>query len=158
MDNNQMPPQGEFQQPQQPPQGEFQQPQQPQQPAPQAPQNNNARIALILGIIALACPVLAFASCCFPAIAGLLSMFPIAGLVCGIIGLVWSLKAKKQGANVTAALVLSIVGLALSAITFFSCTLCVGCASCLGCAAGGALEDLGGMDPSELEDLLEGLM
>lgn len=142
--NTQMPPEGG-------------QPQVFENPAPQAPRNNTATLALVFGIVALVAPILAFASCCFPA-AGFLAFLPVVGLVAGILGIIWTQKAKKQGENTTAALVLAIIGLVLSGITFFSCTICVGCVSCLGCAAGGALEELGDLDPSQLEDLLESMM
>jgi len=66
---------------------------------------------------------------------GTLIVTPIIGLVLGIVGLVMSSNAKKQGFNGglnTAGLVLSIIGVVYSAITFISCTICAGCLGAAG--------------------------
>lgn len=93
--------------------------------------------ALVLGIIAT---ILAW-----------FYLINIIAVVCGIIGIVLAAKGKKAavaagGATgmATAGMVLSIIGLSLSVIGFFSCTLCVAC-------AGGAAAELAKSLPSSLQ-------
>lgn len=107
-------------------------------------QNNNGKgfsiAALVLGIVAI---VLAW-----------FYMVNIAALICGVVGIVLATmgrkKAKEVGAPTgmgTAGLVLSIIGLVIAAIGFFTCTVCV-CA----CAEATGLNDLNDAVNS-LEDL-----
>ena len=64
----------------------------------------------------------------------------IIGLVLGIVGLVLSLKARKEAPNglSTAGLICSIIGLVLCAIGFFSCTICSICT----CISGAAVDTI----------------
>lgn len=113
MENNQN--QNQNQQPQAP---QYQAPQYqtPQYPQPQNKANSAATASLICGIV----------SVIFAIMGGFI------GIVAGIIGLVGAINAKKKGVTggmLTAGLVLSIIGLALSAVTFFACTLPATCAT-----------------------------
>ena len=81
----------------------------------------------------------------------------IVGLAAGIVGIVLAIKAKKsfEGAGEASplpkiALILAIVGTVLSAIFFFTCTLC---AICL-CATGTAANNLSTSDVNQLSDAL----
>ncbi len=72
----------------------------------------------------------------------------IFALILSIVGIVLSICAKKQGyvgGMVTAALILGIVGAALSLIMFIACVACVG-------ALGQAAQNV---DPDELQQAIE---
>ena len=81
------------------------------------PKGKNCSIAaLILGIVSIVL--------CFPYILSALAMAcGIAGIICATNGL----EAGQPTSLATAGLVLSIIGLTLSSISFFTCTLCVTC-------------------------------
>ena len=51
----------------------------------------------------------------------------IAGIICATNGQKYCLEAGQPTSLATAGLVLSIIGLTLSSISFFTCTLCVTC-------------------------------
>ena len=111
-------PEPEGPQAQEPNDSYFRTPAQPPMPT-SSPARNNAITSMVLGIVGLVLSLTYFAS-------------PIS-LVITIIGLVLALKARRelpvgvQDRNyATTGLVLSIVGLVLSAIFFLSCTVCVG--------------------------------
>ena len=60
----------------------------------------------------------------------------IAGIVCGIVGLILSINAKKsytaigqKSGMATAGLILSIIGLILSVIMLIACVICIGAAN-----------------------------
>ena len=72
--------------------------------------------ALILGIVS--------SVLCFPYI---LSARGIVGIICATNGQKYCLEAGQPTGLATAGLVLSIIGLTLSSISFFTCTLCVTC-------------------------------
>lgn len=65
-------------------------------------------------------------------------LWNILGLICGIVGLVLTIvgRKKNEAAGVPqtglskAALIVSIIGLCLSVIGFFTCTVCVACIAC----------------------------
>lgn len=73
--------------------------------------------ALILGIASLVLAWWGYAS--------------IAGIACGVAGIILAILGKKKqpekAGMATAALVLSIIGTALSVIFFISCVACVAC-------------------------------
>ena len=81
------------------------------------PKGKNCSIAaLILGIVSIVL--------CFPYVLSALAM------ACGIVGIICATNGQKyclEAGQPTAGLVLSIIGLTLSAISFFTCTLCVTC-------------------------------
>ena len=56
-------------------------------------------------------------------------LFQWIGMIAGLIGLILSIIGKKQGAGgvATAGLVCSIIALILSTIFFIACVVCVGC-------------------------------
>ena len=69
------------------------------------PQHSFAIAALVLGIVSIV------TTCCYG----------IVGLICGIVGLVLSLNAKKEGNTEsinTAGMILSIIGIVIGAIFF----------------------------------------
>ena len=71
----------------------------------EAPQHSFAIAALVLGIVSIV------TTCCYG----------IVGLICGIVGLILSLKAKNEGNTEginTAGMILSIIGIAIGAIYF----------------------------------------
>ncbi len=91
---------------------------------------------LVLGIISVA--------------AAWFGLGAVLGLICGIIGLIFAVKAKKamQATGdfapknlATAGLVLSIIGVVLSAIMFV-CALCVVCTAATAIGAAGGLDSL----------------
>ena len=95
--------------------------------------NNGKSIAsLVLGIVSVV-------SCFFGVVA-------IVGVATGIVGLILAINAKKEDGKATgmttAGLVLSIIGLAVSAIIFISCVACAGCYSA---AVNSAIEGLDGL-------------
>lgn len=101
---------------------------QPYNPYYQAPPSDGrTTAALVLGIVSLACCVLCWISA--------LSFLIFLGLPISIVGLVLSVGARKadHSGKATAALVLNIIGLVLSAI-FFAIILCacIAAASILG--------------------------
>ena len=76
--------------------------------------------ALILGIISICL--------CFPYLLSALAMAcGIVGIICATNGQKYCLAAGEPTSLATAGLVLSIIGLTISAISFFTCTLCVTC-------------------------------
>ena len=83
------------------------------------PGKGQAIAALVLGIVSIVFSWFGYGA--------------LIGLACGVVGLILAMQAKKQGFTggmYTAGLVLSIIGLALSAILFISCAACTGCAAC----------------------------
>ncbi len=95
--------------------------------------NSGLEIAcLVLGIISIFC--------------WFFQVGAIAGVACGIGGLVCASKAKKAGISsgmVTAGFICSLIGVIGSTIVFVACVACVGCVGCLGAAgaeAAGASE------------------
>lgn len=84
-----------------------------------------------LAIGALVCGIIACVCGC-----GAVLMFtPVVGVICGVVGIILAANAKKQGFSggmQTAGFVLSLIGLILCAVTFFTCTICTGCAACAG--------------------------
>lgn len=77
--------------------------------------NGKATASLVLGIISLV--FIFFGTYAFP------------GIILAIIGLVLGIQAKKEDPNDTkakAGFILSIIGLALCALTFLSCVACIG--------------------------------
>lgn len=104
-----------------------------------------------LGIISIVCGGVAIVLSFF-------TYLNIIGLAAGIVGIILAVKAKQSFQNAgqtspvpTVGLVLSIVGLVLSAIFFFTCTLCAICV----CASGTALESAA--DSGQLESALNDL-
>ena len=85
------------------------------------PKGKNCSIAaLILGIVSIVL--------CFPYILSALAMAcGIVGIICATNGQKYCLEAGQPTGLATAGLVLSISGLTLSAISVFTCTLCVTC-------------------------------
>jgi hypothetical protein len=79
-----------------------------QNAAPSTPNSGKAVAALVLGICSIVVPVWGV------------------GLVLGVIGLVLGIAAKKENPSgmATAGFVLSIIGVVLGGITFFSCLAC----------------------------------
>lgn len=80
-----------------------------------------------LGIVAIILGAVAIVTFYIP-------VFNIVSLICGIVGLVLAILAKKSFTEAgqtsplpTVGLVLSIIGLALAAIGFFTCTVCTAC-------------------------------
>ncbi|NLP35113.1 MAG: hypothetical protein GX359_07960 [Clostridiales bacterium] len=77
--------------------------------------NGKATASLVLGIISL---VFIF-----------FGTYAFLGIILAIIGLILGIQAKKENPNdgkAKAGVVLSIIGLALCALTFLSCIACVG--------------------------------
>jgi len=89
-------------------------------------------VGLILGIIAL---VLAF----FGGFMGIWGY--VIGLVAGVVGIILSVMGKKQAPSgmATAALVCSIIGTVICAVTFIACA---ACASALYCGLNQAAAEL----------------
>ena len=85
------------------------------------PKGKNCSIAaLILGIVSIVL--------CFPYVLSALAMAcGIVGIICATNGQKYCLEAGQPTGLATAGLVLSIIGLTLSAISVFTCTLCVTC-------------------------------
>lgn len=90
-------------------------------------ENNNGKtlaiVGLILGIVSI---VLAW-----------FMYVNIAAVACAVVGLILSIKGKNKlvaagqaKGLAVAGLIVSIVGLVLSVIMFFACTVCVSCAAC----------------------------
>lgn len=80
-----------------------------------------------LGIVAIVLGAIAIVTFYIP-------VFNIFSLICGIVGLVLAILSKKSFKEAgqtspvpTVGLVLSIIGLALAAIGFFTCTVCGAC-------------------------------
>ena len=80
-----------------------------------------------LGIVAIVLGSVAIVTFYIP-------IFNIFSLICGIVGLILAILAKKSFAEAgqtspvpTVGLVLSIIGLVLAAIGFFTCTVCGAC-------------------------------
>ena len=134
MNNYQAPYQDPNQQPYQDPN------QQPFQAPKKQPSGPNALIALILGIVAMACPLFSLPACCSYEF-WFFSIFPVFGLGAGVAGLVLSILAKNKGANAIVGMILSIVGLVLNLVLFFTCTLCTGCAGCAVASGASAFDD-----------------
>lgn len=69
--------------------------------------------SLVLGIISL--------------VVSFIGLYPV-GLICGIVGIVLAVIAKKKAASgmATAGLVLSIIGLIFNALIFIACAACIG--------------------------------
>ena len=77
--------------------------------------NGKAIASLVLGIISLVCVFFGYGA--------------LLGIVLGVVGIILGVSAKKEAPSgmATAGLVLSIIALALCAITFIACVACVGC-------------------------------
>ena len=80
-----------------------------------------------LGIVAIVLGAIAIVTFYIP-------VFNVFSLICGIVGLILAILSKESFAEAgqtspvpTVGLVLSIVGLALAAIGFFTCTVCSAC-------------------------------
>ncbi len=78
----------------------------------------------VLGIVAIVLGAIAIVTFYIP-------VFNVFSLICGIVGLVLAILSKKSFKEAgqtspvpTVGLVLSIIGLALAAIGFFTCTVC----------------------------------
>ena len=98
---------------------------------PQGPGGGNPTmgiLALIFGIVA----------CVF-------FWVPFFNIVClglAVVGLIFAIQGRKNGVSIAnAALIVSIIGLALSFIFFWPCTVCVACTACATNSAG----DLGNL-------------
>ncbi|HHU73224.1 MAG TPA: hypothetical protein GXZ28_01165 [Clostridiales bacterium] len=80
----------------------------------QNPSNGKAIASLVLGIIAFICVFFGYGA--------------LLGIILAIIGLVLGISAKKEAPSgmATAGVVLSIISLALCAISFIACVACVG--------------------------------
>ncbi len=79
------------------------------------------------GIVGLVCGIISIVLYWVP-------WFNIITLILGIVGIVFSVKGRKNAPGgktglATAGLVLSIIGTVLSGIGFITCTLCVTCAA-----------------------------
>ena len=81
----------------------------------------------VLGIVAIVLGAIAIVTFYIP-------VFNVFSLICGIVGLVLAILSKKSFKEAgqtspvpTVGLVLSIIGLALAAIGFFTCTVCGAC-------------------------------
>ncbi len=89
-----------------------------------------ATASLVLGIVAV--------------VLGWFGFFAIAGLVCGIIGLVMSIGVRKAAqaegfelsGSAKAGFVLSIIGVILCGVLFIACVACAGAIGSAGMAAG----------------------
>lgn len=96
---------------------------------PEPPENGKATASMVLGIIAVVLMCTGYGG--------------MAGVVCGIIGLVLANKAKVAG-NVSgtrkAGFVLSLIGTIGGAVTF---VVSIACVACAGAAVGGTLSYLG---------------
>lgn len=115
----------------------YQQPFQVPQPKPSDP---NGLIALILGLVAVVCPLLSLPACCDYNL-WILSGFPVIGLICSIVGLVLAILVKNKGGNAIAGIILGIIGIVFNLILFFSCTLCIGCTGCMVASGEAAVND-----------------
>jgi len=82
--------------------------------------NGKAIASLVLGIISL---VLIFTG-----------YGTLVGIISGVVGLIIGIGARKENPSgmATAGIVLSIIGLAMCAIVFVSCVICVGTLASLG--------------------------
>lgn len=92
-----------------------------QQPTGNQPVNNNkATASLVLGIISLVCIFTGYGT--------------ILGIIAGVIGLVLGIQAKKEAPSgmATAGIVISVIGLALCALTFLACVACIGIIGSMG--------------------------
>ena len=104
------------------------------------PGKGKAIASLIMGIVSIV-------------FALIFSFIPVVGLIptiiavaLGIVGLVLSSGAKKEGFDGglrTAAFVLSLIGLILSAIGLVACQSCAACAACEGAGLASSLGSLG---------------
>ncbi len=97
--------------------------------------NGKATASMVLGIISVALAL--FATYIYPA---------VAGLICGIIGLVLAIQIRKAGqtegfelsGTAKAGFVLNVISVALNALMFLACVACVGLVGgILGSAASG---------------------
>ena len=82
---------------------------------------------------------------------GWTAFLALAGMVVGIVGVILAVNAKKQGfvgGVMTAGLVLSIIGAAISGIVFVSCIACI-------CISGAIVENY---NPDDLEAAINGIM
>ena len=127
--NQQAPQQPQYQAPQynQPPQPQYQPPQAPNYPQPPMyPQGPAEQPGKGLAIGSLVCGIVSLVFCWTGCVA-------IISLITGIVGIILSVNAKKQGfigGMSTAGLVMSIIGLIFGGITFIAC---VSCGNCMGC-------------------------
>ena len=116
--NNQQPPQ--YSQPQPPQAPNYpQQPMYPQGPAEQ-PGKGLAIGSLVCGIVGLVFVWFGYSA--------------LISLIAGIVGIILSVNAKKQGfvgGMNTAGLVVSIISAALGGIVFIACVSVLGCAGCI---------------------------
>lgn len=82
--------------------------------------NGKAIASLVLGIVSLVCIFFGYGAAL--------------GIILGVLGLVLGISAKKEAPSsmATAGVVLSIIGLALCAITFVACVGCVACVGTMG--------------------------
>ena len=101
-----------------------QQPMYPQQPPPNVPGKGMAIGSLVCGILSLF----------FGFVLAWTIYAPPIGLVCGIVGLIMGIMGGKKmkmagfpSGISTAGLIMSIIGIVLSAIFTLSCTVCVVC-------------------------------
>ena len=113
------------QQSQQDSQPQYQPPQAPNYPQPPMyPQTPGHQPGHSLAVGALVCGIVSLV---------LSWMGGLLGIAAGIVGIILSIKAKKQGfvgGMNTAGLVLSIIGLAIGGIMFFACTIPTACTAC----------------------------
>ena len=96
---------------------------------------NKGMIGMICGIVSIALSILTYV---FPTVGLVLSLIALAA---AILGIVFGVKGRKDEANKgmgTAGLVTGIIGVVFAGIT----VACVGCAACALCAAGSAVNDL----------------
>ena len=88
-------------------------------------ENNTQKKTQTSAIVALVCGIVSIVACWIP-------YFNLVSLILGIVGIVFGVKGRKEApagktGMATAGMVCSIIGTALSAIGFISCTLCVVC-------------------------------
>lgn len=106
----------------------------PPQVTPAIPGRGKAIASLVLGILSIVCWFFAVSS--------------IVSIIFGIIGLILSSSAKKdgyQGGIKTGGFVTSLIGLIGGAIIFVACVACVGCVGAAAAAEGLDLDELADM-------------